>query len=286
MNKYYHGESILEIPSTNSRSNSATLKDQWVPVCLIYCGTHLILLTIVANASPTPTTPPIRLSTLRSSADISNYAVGCDADIGGRSKALLDYVDSEGNGTHGHGKFSGVLDPYVPEQWKKTLEDGVTAKSGYAGFRTKTRTTLFGTACWDLSLHPYLAMRVRNNFANKEQKSGYFINIQTEGAVSSDLFQHRLFAGGNTDWQTLVVPLSSFVLTNAGETSDQQLPMLREKIRTVGISLLSNPDNELVGRVENSEDFDLDIEWIEAWNDSNPDVVATQSKNEKKESLN
>ncbi|TIA97750.1 hypothetical protein E3P89_03698 [Wallemia ichthyophaga] len=254
---------------------------------------------IIANASPTPTTPPIRLATLRSSSDISNWAVGCDGDMGGRSRAQLEYVGgvNVSGGEEKHAKFSGVLDPYVPEQWKKTLEDGVKAKSGYAGLRTKTRTTLFGTACWDLSLHPYLAMRVRNNMAkgggassgSVSNSSGYFINIQTEGAVRSDLFQHRLFTPPNSHWHTLVVPLSSFVLTNAGETSDQQLPMLREKIRTVGISLLANPDGNSTGRVENSERFDLDIEWIEAWNDSNPDVVARQSQdgndNEKKESL-
>ncbi|TIA93608.1 hypothetical protein E3P99_00007 [Wallemia hederae] len=251
---------------------------------------------IIANASPTPTTPPVRLATLRSSADMSNFAVGCDADLGGRSEAALEYEEGNSSNsssstdadTHGHGKFAGKLDPFVPEQWKKTLEDGVTAKSGYAGFRTKTRTTLFGTACWDLSLHPYLAMRVRNNFSSvqkgqQEQSAGYFVNIQTEGAVRSDLFQHRLFVNGDSQWHTLVVPLSSFVLTNAGEASDQQLPMLREKVRTVGISLLANPDNRSVGRVEHSEKFDLDIEWIEAWNDSNPDVVAKQAESSDKE---
>ncbi|TIB93879.1 hypothetical protein E3Q19_00730 [Wallemia mellicola] len=223
----------------------------------------------IANASPTPNTPPVRMATLRSSSDLANFAVGCDADIGGKSEAILDYIpQSSGAGDeHGHGKFRGVLNPFVPESWKKTLEDGQTAKSGYAGFRTKTRTTLFGTACWDLSLHPYLAMRVRNNFKG-DSKSGFFINIQTEGAVRTDLFQHRLHIFGN-DWQTLVVPLSSFVLTNAGETSDQQLPMLREKIRTVGLSLLAKPDGDKLGRVENTqENFDLDIEWIEGWNDA------------------
>ena len=72
----------------------------------------------------------------------------------------------------------------------------------------------------------------------------------------SDLFQHRLplppspSSGpdvGALDpsspdppvhFSTLHLPLSGFVLTNSGQTSATQIPMLRQRVRTVGFGLL------------------------------------------------
>ena len=39
-------------------------------------------------------------------------------------------------------------------------------------------------------------------------------------------------------FHTVHLPLSSFLLTNSGKTSSTQLPMMRERVRTIGISLL------------------------------------------------
>jgi hypothetical protein len=62
----------------------------------------------------------------------------------------------------------------------------------------------------------------------------------------SDLFQHRLplpspnnLAAVNK-WQTVHIPLSSFVLTNSGALSETQITMLKSKVRTVGLSILGS----------------------------------------------
>lgn len=71
----------------------------------------------------------------------------------------------------------------------------------------------------------------------------FFVNIQTDGPVTTDLYQHRLFLDeqqGNA-WQTITIPLDSFVLTNTGVVSESQVSMLREKVLTVGISVLMDP---------------------------------------------
>ncbi|WFD29084.1 hypothetical protein MSPP1_000089 [Malassezia sp. CBS 17886] len=71
----------------------------------------------------------------------------------------------------------------------------------------------------------------------------FFVNIQTDGPVTTDLFQHRLPldpAKGDA-WQTVTIPLDSFVLTNMGVVADSQISMMREKISTVGISVLLEP---------------------------------------------
>lgn len=70
--------------------------------------------------------------TLQQSTDLSNYAVGSDGDIGGRSKANLSFDDK-----YHFGRFHGTLNSSIPDEWKKNLQEGEIAKSGYAGFRSK-----------------------------------------------------------------------------------------------------------------------------------------------------
>jgi NADH dehydrogenase [ubiquinone] 1 alpha subcomplex assembly factor 1 len=50
------------------------------------------------------------------------------------------------------------------------------------------------------------------------------------------------------------IPLTAFVLTNAGEPVTSQVEMLRERIRTVGISLLGGHSGVEGIRAVNSED--------------------------------
>ncbi|CBQ72031.1 related to complex I intermediate-associated protein CIA30 precursor, mitochondrial [Sporisorium reilianum SRZ2] len=203
-------------------------------------------------------------------AHLSNFATGSDSDIGGLSQCRLGLDESS------RGRFYGTLSSQVPR-------GGKIEKSGYAGFRNRNRPTLFGNQCWDTTVHPYLALRVRNKLAKKSvgadkvekadahggsglraalhasDPSGpaasravhalglgrkelpgpkFFVNIQTDGPVTSDLFQHRLYLDESkgSDWQTVVIPFDDFVLTNTGQVSNSQVSMMREKIRTVGIS--------------------------------------------------
>lgn len=192
----------------------------------------------------------------------------------------------------------------------------------------QNRPTLFGNQTWDTTLHPFLALRVRNRFlpstlpsspspsgssSSPSQSSNpslraalhandpsgpaasravhalglgrndppgpkFFVNIQTDGPVTSDLFQHRLYLDDKkgSEWQTVLVslacrthqivnvnrkrrtglvltlfdfplhapsfamqiPFDDFVLTNTGQVSYSQVSMMREKIRTIGISVV------------------------------------------------
>lgn len=104
---------------------------------------------------------------------------------------------------------------------------------------------MFGALHHDLSLYTHLAITLRPS-GEPATLRHWFINIQTDGPVRSDLFQHRLplspsqlIAGkGYNQWQTVHVPLNGFVLTNSGALSDTQIPMMKNKIRTVGFSIL------------------------------------------------
>ena len=58
---------------------------------------------------------------------------------------------------------------------------------------------MFGTPCWDTSLFRYLALRVRGD------KRKYFVNIQTDGVIQTDLYQHRLFLRTPGEWETIMV---------------------------------------------------------------------------------
>ncbi|KAK0550558.1 hypothetical protein OC846_002375 [Tilletia horrida] len=211
-----------------------------------------------------------------------DFATGSDIDIGGLSTVRFGWDPSERAA-----RFYGTLSSDIPRGAK-------IERSGYAAFRNKNRPTLFGTQTWDTSMHPYLAIKIRNRLG--QQKGGqpdqsqqsqvpsssslraaadaafervqssasdpsailahavhalgldlasqarpgpkFFVNIQTDGPVTSDLFQHRLLLDPNKldEWQTVLIPFDSFVLTNTGVVSMSPLTMLREKVRTIGIS--------------------------------------------------
>jgi NADH dehydrogenase [ubiquinone] 1 alpha subcomplex assembly factor 1 len=138
---------------------------------------------------------------------------------------------------------------------------------------------MFGEMMHDLTWHKFLALRVRLRGSPRTRNS-YFVNIQTDGYITTDLWQHRLyFQRDDGEWEDvyvrafcpllfvlkiklLKIPLSSFVLTNSGEIVDTQMEMRRSHIRTVGISLLGGK-----GSIEGS--YELGIENIRAVNTEN-----------------
>ena len=75
--------------------------------------------------------------------------------------------------------------------------------------RCQPRTTLFGDIMDDVSNHKYLALRVRSG-GNPRTRNSYFVNLQTDGPISTDLWQHRLFfQKGEGQWEDLFVsPIS------------------------------------------------------------------------------
>lgn len=65
----------------------------------------------------------------------------------------------------------------------------------------------------DLSVFDYLAFRVRAS-GEPRTRSAYFVNIQTDGPVPSDLWQHRLFLNEEADgksWEDVIVGLFDVV---------------------------------------------------------------------------
>ncbi|CAG8784877.1 4737_t:CDS:2, partial [Gigaspora margarita] len=110
-------------------------------------------------------------------------------------------------------------------------------------------STLFGTPCWDTTLYRYLSIRAKGD--NKK----YLVNIQTDGPVISDLFQHRLFLRKPGEWETIMIPFTDFILTNHGVIQEPQIEMYRERVRTIGISLLMQPGP-----------FCLELDWIKMIN--------------------
>lgn len=111
----------------------------------------------------------------------------------------------------------------------------------------------------DSSAHEYLSLRLR--VAGEPQThNSYYVNIQTDGPISTDLWQHRLFfRKGDGTWEDIYaslspffhrenlgadehvhqIPFDAFVRTNNGEISADQILMLRERMRSIGISMLA-----------------------------------------------
>ncbi|KAI8092962.1 complex I intermediate-associated protein 30-domain-containing protein [Halteromyces radiatus] len=176
--------------------------------------------------------------TLQNKADLDAWAIGCDKDIGGFSEASLEITP------HNTGRFYGYLSldlPVNPE----------IQQSGYAAIRSKARaSSMFGTPCWDTSLFRYLALRVKGD----DRK--YFVNIQTDGVIQTDLYQHRLFLKTPGQWETVMIPFRDFILTNNGMIQEQQIEMYREKVKTIGISLMDKKEGP----------FSIEIESISAQN--------------------
>jgi len=65
------------------------------------------------------------------------------------------------------------------------------------------RPTIFGNMTEDASGHDYLALRLRVAGEPKTHSS-YFVNIQTLGPISTDLWQHRIFfRKGDGTWEEI-----------------------------------------------------------------------------------
>jgi len=197
-----------------------------------------------------PSRAPKTLCTFDSQEALRQYATGCDADVGGTSTMQLSLDES---GPKPSGKLWGDMKLAVhPELQGRVL-------GGYAGFRTMFRKNLFGEMMHDLSNHDYIGLRVRMR-GSKRLKNSYFVNLQTEGYVTTDLWQHRLyFRRDDGDWEDVYIPISAFVLTNNGEIVDTQMDILRERVRSIGISLLG-------GKSGMEGPYELGIESIRALN--------------------
>ncbi|MBW0492422.1 hypothetical protein O181_032137 [Austropuccinia psidii MF-1] len=176
---------------------------------------------------------PLPIFEMTHPSHLDQFALGCDSDMGGFSTVQLAIQQSSSKPTL-HGVFRGVI---RTELNADAVKAGILKSGGYAGFRTKVRTMLIGEDSWNAEQHEFLRLRVKNSGDGMK----YFVNIQTEGPASTDIFQHRLWLGKVNEWQDVLIPFADFALRNKGQIMKNQFEMPRDSIRTVGISVLEKP---------------------------------------------
>ncbi|CAD6498902.1 BgTH12-04559 [Blumeria graminis f. sp. triticale] len=178
-------------------------------------------------------TKPYVLASFRDPKSVQDCKAMSDKDIGGFSTVSLDWVPPSKNQTpnatgssHGHAKFHGNISIELPTNRPEVH------RTGYAAWRTKDKGyTIFGKTLWDIDPYEFLALRIKSDGRK------YFINLQTESIVPTDIHQHRLYAKRPGEWETLFVPWTEFVRTNHGVVVEPQREMLRQSLRTIGIGL-------------------------------------------------
>jgi len=149
-----------------------------------------------------------------------------DEDMGGFSTVNFDFVPAQAQDPP-HIRFHGTISNELPTD-RPNIQ-----RSGYAAWRTRDMgRNLFGKGLWDLDSYAYIALKVKSD-ARK-----YFVNVQTESIVPTDLHQHRLYAQKPGTWETVIVPISEFVRTNHGMVVEPQSDMMRQKVRSIGIGLI------------------------------------------------
>ena len=199
---------------------------------------------------------PYHLLDLTDPSAIESCKTMSDADMGGFSKVSLEHTPktaTEPAHVRFHGNISIELPPNRPH----------IQRTGYAAWRNKDRPgTLFGKALWDIDPYTYLGLRVKSDGRK------YFVNVQTETIVPTDLHQHRLYARRPGEWETVLIKWNDFVRTNHGVVVEPQKEMLRQKVRTVGIGLIDRVPGP----------FDLAISRIWATNNGDEGKIVTEEK--------
>lgn len=147
-----------------------------------------------------------------------------DMDIGGFSTASMNYVPATSNDPP-HMRFHGTISTQLP------VGKPEVQRTGYAGWRTLDKGWgMFGKTVWDIDRYRFLALRVKSDGRK------YFVNLQSETIVPTDLHQHRLYTKKTGEWETVLIDFSDFVRTNHGMVVEPQSELLRQKVTSVGIS--------------------------------------------------
>ena len=149
-----------------------------------------------------------------------------DADLGGFSRVTLEHVAATPS-ERSHARFYGTISTQLPPN-RPHIQ-----RTGYAAWRNRDRrATIFGKSLWDIDPYTYLAMQIKSDGRK------YFVNVQTETVVPTDLHQHRLYARRPGEWETVLIKWGDFVRTNHGVVVEPQREMLRQKVRTIGVGLI------------------------------------------------
>jgi NADH dehydrogenase [ubiquinone] 1 alpha subcomplex assembly factor 1 len=171
-------------------------------------------------------TKPFPLILFDSPEDLTKCKRMSDKDIGGFSEVNLDFHEAS-KGEPSYARFHGNISIELPKD-RPHVE-----RTGYAGWRTIDRPrTIFGRSLWDLDEYGYLAI----HFKSDGRK--YFVNVQTDSIVPTDLHQHRLYSTTPGEWETALIKWNDFVRTNHGQVVEPQREMLKQKVRSVGLALI------------------------------------------------
>ena len=147
-----------------------------------------------------------------------------------------------------HMRFHGTISTELPRNRPDVQ------RSGYAGWRNLDRpATILGRSLWNIDPYAFLGLRVKSDGRK------YFVNLQTETIVPTDIHQHRLYARRPGEWETVLIKWNDFVRTNHGIVVEPQAELLRQKVRTIGMSLIDRQPGP----------YDLAISRI--WATNNPD---------------
>jgi NADH dehydrogenase [ubiquinone] 1 alpha subcomplex assembly factor 1 len=177
---------------------------------------------------------PYVLHTFRNHESLQSCKTMSDVDIGGFSSANLDWIPSQAPSdslsstqyVNGYARFHGSISTELPKD-RPDIQ-----RTGYAAWRTHDRRpTLFGRSLWNIDPYTFLAMRI------KSDGRSYFVNIQTESVIPTDLHQHRLFTKRPGEWETVLIKWNDFVRTNHGFVVEPQTEILRQKVRSIGVGL-------------------------------------------------
>ncbi|KAF2021729.1 CIA30-domain-containing protein [Aaosphaeria arxii CBS 175.79] len=164
-----------------------------------------------------------------------------DKDIGGFSTANFDFVPASEKEPP-HARFSGNISIELPKNQPHVQ------RTGYAGWRTHDQGyTIFGKSVWNVDPYNYLAI----HFKSDGRK--YFVNVQTESIVHTDIHQHRLHSKTPGEWETILIKWNEFVRTNHGQVVEPQREMLTQKVRTVGAALID--------RIQGPYDLSISKVW-------------------------
>lgn len=182
-----------------------------------------VALKLEGLRSPRKAFPLVRFDAAE---DLKQCKKMSDKDIGGYSTVNFDHhpvTQTE----PAHARFHGTISTQLPHNQPHIQ------RTGYAGFRTLERgRTIFGQSFWDVSLYGYLALQFKSDGRK------YFVNVQTDSIVPTDIHQHLLHSKTPGEWETVLIKWSEFVRTNHGQVVEPQREMLTQKVRTVGISLI------------------------------------------------
>jgi NADH dehydrogenase [ubiquinone] 1 alpha subcomplex assembly factor 1 len=236
-----------------------------------------------------PSRAPRTLFSFKTPEDIKLFATGCDADVGGLSSVHLDLYQPSGKDKTPYARFWGDMRLDVKPQVQGRIRGGYAAMRNKVCFSSvfgplpvdptrhvQPRPTLFGETLENIEFHDYLALRVRLG-GDPSTHNAYYVNLQTNGPISTDVWQHRLFfKNKDNQWEDIFIPFKNFVRTNNGELAEIKLAM-SDKLRTIGISVLG-------GNSGSQGRYDLGIDNIRLVNAEDAVQSEETSLNEKQES--